>query len=116
ALLESGCFDPASRAEALANFAAGPMNLDYGVPLDIPKLPVVRDGEAIVPTSTAGSGSGPGEFRCGGDGGTVSNGHVRTGDLAGGGRTGAGQPGSIGIGTVSGGAAVAPAPDYGTAP
>jgi len=59
ALLESGCFDPASRAEALANFAAGPMNLDYGVPLDIPKLAVLHDGEAIVPTSNAGSGSVP---------------------------------------------------------
>ena len=116
ALLESGCFDPASRAEALANFAAGPMNLDYGVPLDIPKLAVLHDGEAIVPTSNAGSGSGPGEFRSGGAGGTVDNGHAGTGDLAGGRRTGAGQPGSIGIGTVSGGAAVAPAPDYGTAP
>ena len=58
ALLESGCFDPATRAEALANLASGSMNLDYGVPLEVPKLAVVQDDEAIVPAEKAGTGSG----------------------------------------------------------
>jgi hypothetical protein len=112
ALLESGCFDPASRAEALANLAAGSMNLDYGVPLDIPKLAVVHEGEAIVSTSSAGSGSGSGEFRSGAGSGTVDNGMAGTGGLAGSGPgAAASQPGSMGTGTVSAGVGVAPARD-----
>ena len=70
ALLESGCFDPTARAEALSNFTATSTDgSGYGVPIDVPKLQVVRDGEAVLPisaqagqvsTNGSDSGSGPG--------------------------------------------------------
>src|SRR5512140_1452174 len=60
ALLESGCFDSASRAEALANLASGSMEGGYGVPLDVPKLTVVKDGETVVPVSAASAESSTG--------------------------------------------------------
>lgn len=112
ALLESGCFDPATRAETLANLAAGSMNLDYGVPLDIPKLAVVREGEAIVSSSSAGSGPGSGEFRSGG-GGTFDSAVARTGGSSGSAQgASTNQPGSTVIGTFNAGAAAAPARDH----
>lgn len=110
ALLESGCFDPATRADALANFAAGAMDPSYGVPLDIPKLAVVRDGEAIVPASSAGVGPGTEESGIGASA-RVANGvavtggttEVRVCGIA------TGDPGSTGAGTGSAGVAAAPA-------
>lgn len=61
ALLESGCFDAASRAEAMTNLAASSTDgVGYGVPIDIPKLAVVKDGEKIVPSSAEGQAPGGG--------------------------------------------------------
>jgi len=72
ALLESGGFDPSTRTEVLSSFATHGMDgPGYGVPVDVPKLAVVKDGEVIAPAgsqspSTEGGG-GPG----GGGGGSA---------------------------------------------
>jgi HEAT repeat protein len=62
ALLESGCFDPAARAEALAGFAGSGDGADYGVPLEVPRMVVVKEGEVVVPAQSLpdvpGGGSG----------------------------------------------------------
>jgi hypothetical protein len=67
ALLESGCFDPSTRTEVLSNFAAqGIDSSGYGVPVDVPKLAIVRDGDVVAPASSVGpssEGSGPGGGR-----------------------------------------------------
>ena len=61
ALLESGCFDPSTRNEVLSNFAAqGLDGSGYGVPVDVPKLAVVHEGEVIAPASSGTGNSGPG--------------------------------------------------------
>jgi hypothetical protein len=123
ALLESGCFDPASRAETLANLASGTMQDGYGVPLEIPKLAVVKDDETVVPagstsgTGTAGPNSAPHETQGTGFAGTGSaatpgnqvNISSQGGSL-GYGRAGgftAGDSGSLSVAT-SGGTAAAP--------
>ncbi len=52
ALLESACFDPASRADVLSNLAAQGLDASaYGVPVGIPNLVIVKEGETVVPTS-----------------------------------------------------------------
>src|SRR6266498_2387603 len=61
ALLESGCFEPSTRSELLSNFAAQGMEGGYGVPVDVPKLAIVREGEVVAPASTQSGGSGNGE-------------------------------------------------------
>lgn len=50
ALLESGGFDPSTRTEVLSNFATQGMDgPGYGVPLEVPKLAVLKDGEVMAP-------------------------------------------------------------------
>jgi HEAT repeat protein len=59
ALLESGCFDPSTRTEVLSTFAAQGMDgSGYGVPVDVPRLAVVHEGEVVAPASSQGDGSG----------------------------------------------------------
>ena len=61
ALLESGCFDPAMRAQALSNFAAvGDAAGGCGVPVDVAKLAVVQDNEVVVPSDQVGASPGGG--------------------------------------------------------
>jgi HEAT repeat protein len=86
ALLQSGCFDPASRAEALSNFTASSSDgTGYGVPIEIPKLGIVKDGEAVLAPGMHGEGEGAG----GGGGGAALSaaagyGASGTGSFAGG--------------------------------
>src|SRR5215475_15562251 len=66
ALLESACFDPATRGEVLADFATqGVDGSGYGVPVGVPQLVVLKDGESVSAsgaqangTSSAGNGGG----------------------------------------------------------
>ena len=83
ALLESACFDPATRGEVLADFATqGVDGSGYGVPVGVPQLVVLKDGETVASggaqtggVSNGGSGVG-GHFSGNGDGtdGGVSGG------------------------------------------
>jgi HEAT repeat protein len=76
ALLESACFDPSTRGEVLAEFATqGVDGSGYGVPVGIPQLVVLKEGETVgsgeaETAAAAASASGPsGDFpRYGGDG------------------------------------------------
>lgn len=53
ALLESGGFDSSTRTEVLSGFAThGIDGPGYGVPLDVPKLAVVKEGEVIAPAGS----------------------------------------------------------------
>ena len=53
ALLESACFDPSMRTEVLSDFATRGMDgSGYGVPIGMPNLAVVNEGEMVVPAST----------------------------------------------------------------
>jgi len=66
ALLESGCFDASMRTEVLSDFAIHGMGGDaYGVPMDIPNLVVLKDGQAVGP-ATGGSFSPGGDQGGGG--------------------------------------------------
>lgn len=59
ALLESACFDPAMRTEVLSDFAArGMEGSEYGVPIGMPNLAIVKEGEAVGPAGATGSGTG----------------------------------------------------------
>jgi hypothetical protein len=58
ALLESGCFEPSTRSELLSNFAAQGIDGGYGVPVDVPKLAIVKEGEVVAPASAQSGGSG----------------------------------------------------------
>jgi len=66
ALLESACFDPATRGEVLADFATqGVDGSGYGVPVGVPQLVVLKDGETVASGDTqangpSGSGNGAG--------------------------------------------------------
>ncbi len=52
ALLESACVDPSTRTDLLSNYAARGMDgSGYGVPIGMPNLAVVRDGETVGPAS-----------------------------------------------------------------
>lgn len=98
-LLESGCFDPAARSEVISTFATGG-GMDgagYGVPIDIPKLEVVKEGEVVAPANEqlnfGGLGSGvPGT-------GTGAGGGYGSGGGAGGPGTSGGFGGSGGFGS-----------------
>ena len=49
-LLESGCFDPSARSEVLSNFATqGVDGSGYGVPLEVPNMVVLKEGETVAP-------------------------------------------------------------------
>jgi HEAT repeats len=74
ALLESACFDPTTRGEVLADFATqGVDGSGYGVPVGVPQLVVLKDGETVAasgaPTNgTSGGGNGGGGALSGGGG------------------------------------------------
>ncbi len=69
ALLESACFDPSTRADVLSNLAArGIDGSGYGVPVGMPNLVVVKDGETVVPVSGASGIGGDGLGTQGGSG------------------------------------------------
>jgi hypothetical protein len=52
ALLESACFDPSMRADVLSDFAArGVDGTGYGVPVGVPNIVVVNEGDTVVPAS-----------------------------------------------------------------
>ena len=132
-LLESGCFDPSTRSEVISNFATNGMDgSGYGVPIDVPKLEVVQDGEVVGPAneqlnlgglatggSRSGGGGGTGHVGSGGSGGPGGNGSGVVGAGSGGnGGGGAGQAlhaaaghGGAGVITVVSGAAAVPGPD-----
>ena len=88
ALLESACFDPATRGEVLADFATqGVDGSGYGVPVGVPQLVVLKDGETVAPgdaqtNEVSGSGSG-------GGGHFTGSGDSAEGGMPGGGFTGA---------------------------
>lgn len=83
ALLESGGFDPSTRTEVLSSFAAqGIDGSGYGVPVDVPRLAIVKDGEVVAP-----AGSHPGSTE-GGEGRRAL--HAAVGQGSGTGSAGAG--------------------------
>ena len=52
ALLESGCFDSSTRTEVLSGFAAqGFDGSGYGVPVNVPQLAIVKEGQVVAPAS-----------------------------------------------------------------
>ncbi len=73
ALLESGCIDPNVRGEVLAEFATKPFDgSGFGVPIPMPNLVPVREGQTVITASTddlnsIGSGV-PGDSASGGTG------------------------------------------------
>ena len=116
ALLESGCFDASARGEVISNFAAQGVDGSYGVPIEVPKMVFLKDGEsigpaqmgfAIVPEGSAALSTAAGAGGTGGPGG--AGGGPGTGGYGpgGGGGTGHGGVGSGGGGPV--GSAAGPA-------
>jgi HEAT repeat protein len=96
ALLESGCIDPSVRAEVVSEYATRPFDgAGYGVPIPMPNLVAVRDGQTVVNLSdregndaSAGSaseqsGSAPGSLGsaegAGAPGAALSGGHGSAG-------------------------------------
>jgi len=106
-LLESGCFDPSTRTEVISNFATNGMDgSGYGVPIDVPNLTIVKEGEVVGPAGQAGDGGTGGGGGVGGVQSGVENGG------GGGGRAlyaAAGQGGGVAGGTF-------PSPGRGIAP
>lgn len=104
ALLESGCFDASARGEVISNIAAQGMDGSYGVPIEVPKIVFLKDGEsigpaqmgfAIVPEGSAALSTAAGAGGTGGPGGL--------GGGTGIGGYGPGGGGSLGGGTGHGG-------------
>lgn len=102
ALLESGCIDPSVRSQVVSEFAARPFDgAGYGVPIPMPNLVAVREGQKVVdvPTGDAASGAGSSPDGAGGSGasgsGTV---RMQPGSYPGGsgGSDGTGGPGGVG--------------------
>jgi HEAT repeat protein len=61
ALLESACFDPSTRGEVLADFATqGVDGSGYGVPVGVPQLVVLKEGETVASEDGGGTGTGAG--------------------------------------------------------
>lgn len=55
ALLESACFDPSTRTDVLSDFATrGVDGTGYGVPVPVPNLVALAEGESVVPASSPG--------------------------------------------------------------
>jgi hypothetical protein len=100
ALLESGCFDSSARSEVLSNFATqGVDGSGYGVPIEVPKMALLKDGEAISPAQ--GQMMLPGEHVGGGGGGGGMALSAVAGQGPGGGGNG-GPGGGVGIGAGTG--------------
>jgi HEAT repeat protein len=95
ALLESACFDPSTRGDVLADFATqGVDGTGYGVPVGVPQLVVLKDGETIASNSDAEPGTNS-------QTGSNSTGHpIASGDSVGNGGT-FGVPGGHGRNLVS---------------
>lgn len=53
ALLESGCFDASARSDVLSSFAAQGVDGSYGVPIEVPKLVSLKEGESVGPAQMA---------------------------------------------------------------
>lgn len=107
ALLESGCFDPSARSEVLSNFAAqGVDGGGYGVPIEVPNMVLLKEGEAIGPAQ--GQMILPGEHGGGGRSFSAAAGNGPGGSSTGvgGGYPGAGigMPGIGGVGSGGGSA------------
>jgi len=95
ALLESACFDPSVRGEVLADFATqGVDGSGYGVPIGVPQLVVLKDGETVSSGDTEsgsnssgsnGPGSSSGRNGPGGNGfgGTGTDGEASGGTSSG---------------------------------
>ena len=99
-LLESGCFDPAVRNDVLSEFATQQFDGGgYGVPIAMPNLVPLREGQIVVDASTViGSTAEPGQP---GNGPSFSGlGHGGSGGNASGQETG--QPGTHNAGGSSG--------------
>jgi HEAT repeats len=97
ALLESACFDPSVRGEVLADFATqGVDGSGYGVPIGVPQLVVLKDGETVASGDTE-SGSNPS-----GSNGPVSTSHGTGLGGNGSGGNGTGGEGSGGTGSGRG--------------
>jgi HEAT repeat protein len=114
-LLESGCFDPSTRTEVISNFATNGIDgSGYGVPIDVPNLTIVKDGETVGPagaqggggTASGGSGEGNGVGGSGAGGGFGSAG---SGGDGGGGRALYAAAGQGGAGSSTGVAQPVPA-------
>jgi hypothetical protein len=113
ALLESGCFDSTARSEVLSNFASqGIDGLGYGVPIEVPKMVVLKDGEAVSSESGGEAGTQPG-----GGGGMALSAAAGHGRGAGGPGPGTGSFGTgfgggagfgTGVGNATGGTGQAP--------
>jgi HEAT repeat protein len=108
ALMESGCFDPSARSEVLSNFAAqGVDGAGYGVPIEVPQMVLLKEGEAIGPAQ--GQMILPGEHGGGGRSFSAAAGNGPGGSSTGvsGGYPGAGigMPGMGGVG-IAGGSAI----------
>jgi HEAT repeat protein len=91
ALLESACFDPSTRGEVLADFATqGVDGSGYGVPVGVPQLVVLKDGETVASAdseSDASSAEARGSSAgFSGTGGNAAGGPASDGDLIGHGR------------------------------
>jgi hypothetical protein len=69
ALLESGCIDPSVRAEVVSEFAARPFDgAGYGVPIAMPNLVALREGQRVVDTDPGESAAASGGSATGGGG------------------------------------------------
>jgi hypothetical protein len=100
ALLESGCFDSSARSEVLSSFATqGVDGTGYGVPIEVPRMALLKDGEAISPAQ--GQMMLPGEHVGGGGGGGGMALSAVAGQGPGGGGNG-GPAGGVGIGAGTG--------------
>jgi HEAT repeat protein len=89
ALLESGCIDPSVRSEVISEYAARPFDgAGYGVPIPVPNLVAVREGQTVV--------NAPGGEVISGGPASVSEGSA-SGSSPGSGATGSGAaPGTAG--------------------
>jgi HEAT repeat protein len=89
-LLESGCFDPAVRNDVLSEFATQQFDgSGYGVPIAMPNLVPLREGQMVVEASTVIGSGEPGQTGNGqaisGTGGSGSGGYAsgqETGEAA----------------------------------
>lgn len=112
-LLESGCFDPSTRSEVISNFATNGMDgSGYGVPIDVPNLQVVKEGEVVGPVNEQLNIGGLGGSGGGGNGGVARGDTAVSGGNGGGGghalyaAAGRGGSGVVTAGTGVSGTAV----------
>jgi len=121
-LLESGCIDPNVRNEVLSEFASKPFDgSGYGVPIPMPNLVPVREGQIVVNAGNANSGSAgssmphePGPIATDGSGGSLVSGAGLSGEgsgagggyAEGGSGQGFGPGGSAGHGPGNGGTGI----------